>query len=170
MPIVLTSQRAYMQPLFRFILTKGWIELVGKQPRIVFPLSHNIFWASVENPAWQSVGKCQLPQDPDSLDTLSEHYPNRAAIKPLIQLIFIYEGLFTNKASPKVCPRGRVECLTDYSAQHHKLWGCFPPFPSSVFSWCNYTFAWLQSVTYHEILGWPQQLECRSWKHTDHLL
>lgn len=171
-----------MQPLFRFIFTKGWIKLVvGEQSYIVFPFSptsratFSELWealhAWVQSSVGHSMDKCQLPQDPELLDTQSEHCKNRTALKPSIQVIFILRTSFYQQGKSRVLPLGMsLECLTGYTAQCHKLGAHLPLFPSSVFSWCNYTFVWLQSIIYHKITGGPKQLECRSWKCIDHLL
>ena len=51
-----------------------------------------------------------------------------------------------------------LECLTDYTVQHHKTGPRWPLFPSSVFGWCNYTFIWSQSAVYLEVMGVPRNL------------
>lgn len=110
--------------------------------------------AWVWSPVGYSVDKCQLLQDADLLDTRSEHPKNRAALKPSIQVIFILGRSFYQQGKSRVLPCG-VCGMTDITQLSATNWeaNCLF-FASSVSSWCNYTFVWLQSI-YHEIIGGP---------------
>lgn len=184
MAIVLTSQHTQMQQLFRCIWTKGWIKLVvGKQSHIVFPsvpsngATFSGLWEALKAWVWsslgQSVDKCQLSQDPDLLDTWSEQYEKRAALN-VIQRIFILGRFFHQYGKSRSLIWGMCETSdTLLSPVPHTGRPSTFFFPSSVSSWCNDTFVWLQSVIYHKMtvpgVG-AEQLKCRSWGCTNHFL